>query len=45
MYIIEKLAYPYEDFKSFEVYQKPIDNLKKNDFFSKLKINILVMKK
>ena len=37
MYIIEKLAYPYEDFKSFEVYQKPIDNLKKNDFFSKLK--------
>ena len=33
----KKIAYPYEYFNSIEVYQKPVDNLKKEDFFSKLK--------
>ena len=31
------MAYPYEFFNSIEDYQKPVDNLKKEDFFSKLK--------
>ena len=31
------MAYPYEFFKSIEDYQKPVNNLKKEDFFSKLK--------
>ena len=35
----KKLAYPYEYFNSIEDYQKPVDNLKKEDFFSKLKNN------
>ena len=34
----KKLAYPYEYFNSIDDYQKPVDNLKKEDFFSKLKI-------
>ena len=34
----EKLAYPYEFFKCADDYQKPVDDLKKEDFFSKLKI-------
>ena len=32
-----KLAYPYEIFNSIEEYQKPVNNLKKEDFFSKSK--------
>ena len=33
----KKLAYPYEYFNSINDYQKPADNLKKEEFFSKLK--------
>ena len=33
----KKLAYPYQCFNSLNDYQKPVDNLKKEDFFSKLK--------
>ena len=36
-YLNGKLAYPYEYFNSIEDYQKPVLNLKKEDFFSKLK--------
>ena len=36
-YLTKKLAYPYEFFNSIEDYQKPVTNLKKEDFFSKLK--------
>ena len=36
-YLTKKLAYPYEYFNSIDDYQKPVDNLKKEDFFSKLK--------
>ena len=36
-YLTKKLAYPYEFFNCIEDYQKPIDKLKKEDFFSKLK--------
>ena len=36
-YLIKKLAYPYECFDNVDDYQKPVDNLKKEDFFSKLK--------
>ena len=36
-YLTEKLAYPYEFFNCIEDYQKPVNNLKKEDFFSKLK--------
>ena len=36
-YLTKKLAYPYEYFNSIEDYQKPVNNLKKEDFFSKLK--------
>ena len=36
-YLTRKLAYPYEHFNSIDDYQKPVDNLKKEDFFSKLK--------
>ena len=36
-YLTEKLAYPYEFFNCNEDYQKPVDNLKKEDFFSKIK--------
>ena len=36
-YLTQKLAYPYEYFNSIEDYQKPVDNLKKEHFFSKLK--------
>ena len=37
MYLIKKLAYPYEYFNSIEDYNKPVDNLENKDFFSKLK--------
>ena len=36
-YLTRKLAYPYEFFNSIEDYQKPVDTLKKEHFFSKLK--------
>ena len=36
-YLTKKLAYPYEYFNSIEEYQKPVDNLKKEHFFNKLK--------
>ena len=36
-YLTKKLAYPYDYFNSIDDYQKPVDNLKKEDFFSKLK--------
>ena len=36
-YLTKQLAYPYEYFKSIDDYQKPVDNLKKEDFFNKLK--------
>ena len=32
-----KLLYPYEYFNSMDDYQQPVDNLKKEDLFSKLK--------
>ena len=36
-YLNKKLAYPYEYFNSIDDYQKPVNNLEKKDFFSKLK--------
>ena len=36
-YLTKKLAYHYEFFNSMEDYQKPVNNLKKEEFFSKLK--------
>ena len=36
-YSIKKLAYPDEFFNCFEDYQKSVGNLKKEDFFSRLK--------
>ena len=36
-YLNKKLAYPYEYFNSIDDYEKPVNNLKKEDFFSKLK--------
>ena len=36
-YLTKKLANPYEYFNKIDDYQKPVDNLKKEDFFSKLK--------
>ena len=36
-YLNKKLAYPYENFKSIDDYKKPVDNLTKEEFFSKLK--------
>ena len=36
-YLNKKLAHPYEYFNSIEDYKKPVHNLKKEDFFSKLK--------
>ena len=38
-FLSKKIAYPYEYFNSIDDYQKPVDNLKKEDFFSKLKNN------
>ena len=35
-YLTKKLAYPHECFNSIDDYQKPVNNLKKEDFFSKL---------
>ena len=36
-YLTKKIGYPYELFYSIDDYQKPVDNLKIEDFFSKLK--------
>ena len=36
-YLNKKLAYPYEYFNSIDDYKKPVNNLKKEDFFSRLK--------
>ena len=36
-YLTKKLANPFEYFNSFDDYQKPVNNLGKEDFFSKLK--------
>ena len=42
--LTKKIAYLYEYFKSLDDYQKPVDNKKKGDFFSKLnKINVLMI--
>ena len=36
-YLTEKLAYPYEYFNSLDDYRKPVDNIKKEHFFSKFR--------
>ena len=36
-FLTKKLACPYDFFNCIDVYQKPVDNLRKEDFFSKLK--------
>ena len=36
-YLNEKLAYPYQYFNSIDEYKEPVDDSKKEDFFSKLK--------
>ena len=36
-FLTRKLACPYEYFNSIDDYQKPVDNFRKEDFFSKLK--------
>ena len=36
-YLNKQLAYPYEYFNSIDDYKKPVNNLKREDFFSKLK--------
>ena len=36
-YLNKKLTYPYEYFNSIDDYKKPVHNLEKGDFFSKLK--------
>ena len=36
-YLNKKLAYPYQYFNSIDDYQKPVDDLKKEDFLRKLK--------
>ena len=35
-YFSEKLTYPYEYFNILDDYQKPVDNLRKEDFFGEL---------
>ena len=35
--LTKKFAHPYEYFNSIDDYQKPVDNLKKEGFFSKFK--------
>ena len=36
-YLNKKIAYPYETFNSIDEYKKPVNNLEKENFFSKLK--------
>ena len=43
-YLNKKLAYSYGHFISIEDYEKAVNNLEKDDFFSKLKTLVLVMK-
>ena len=38
-YLNKKLASPYEYFNRIDDYKKPVDNLKRENFFSKLKID------
>ena len=38
-YLNKKLTYPYEFSNSIDDYKKPVNNFKKEDFFSKLKNN------
>ena len=40
-FLTKQLAHPYECFNSFDDYQRPVDNFKKEDFFIKLKIDYL----
>ena len=35
--LTKKLSYPYEHFNSIDDYQRSVDNLEKEQFFSKLK--------
>ena len=42
-YLTKKLAYPYDYFNSLDDYQKPVYNLKKEDFLSNLKNVYLVI--
>ena len=44
-YLTKNIAYPYEYFNSINDYQKPVDNLKKVDFFSNIKNDYPMMKK
>ena len=44
-YFTKKIAYPYEDFNSIDDYQKPVENIKKEDSSVKLKKIILMMKR
>ena len=44
-YSTKEPAYPYEYFNSIEDYQKPVDNLKKEHFFSELKTNVPMTEK
>ena len=41
IYLTKILAYPYEYFIIIDEYQKPRDNFKKENFFSKLKYDYL----
>ena len=43
--LIKKLCYPFEIVNSIDDYQKPVDNLRKEDFFSQLKKIIMVIEK
>ena len=40
-YLTKKIAYSYEYFSSIDAYQKPVNNLKKEEFFSKLRNDYL----
>ena len=42
--LTKKLANPHEYSTGIEDYQKPVDNIKREHFFSELKINVLMMK-
>ena len=44
-YLDKTLAYPYEHFDNIDDYQNPLDNLKKENFFSKLKFDYARRKK
>ena len=42
-HLVKKLAYPYDYFNSIDDYQKPDDNLEKENFFTKNKNDVLMM--